>query len=371
MVNTTKTTTPALDERLVQAAASDALQAVASAGALAAELVDAWVRTGNVQAVAMVAEHGSGAARKAARRGVQVLGSRGIKVEKAPHVAKLGGPEADTVTEAWLVPPDPQGVVLIVIATRSPTRRAHSGFFYLRAGLGLEDASVGELSGGKLKEALKRAASFGLEPVALSPAYARQRVAEARKQHAEHKLPEPLAMMSAGQLLEPLPETPEPHPFDAEGLELAEEDARELSKKSAGLHVLPEFRGWMPERALVDEMIASVGNELGPDENQDAERVSKVVGDAIEAATDRYFTPERRAGLVALMKDAALAVLAREGEVRALEVVAAMKSIEAAGLITNPPREVPFLRAFFEKAVLALARRGGGSLTVPRPQASS
>jgi hypothetical protein len=262
-------------------------------------------------------------------------------------------------------------VVLIVIAMRSPTRRAHSGFFYLRAGFGLEDASVGELSGGKLKDALKRAASFGLEPVAISPTYARQRVTEARKLQAELKLPEPLAMMSAGPLLEPLPETPEPHPFDAEGLELSDDDALELAKKSAGLHVLPEFRGWMPDREQVDQMISSVGTELGPDEHQDAERVSKAVGDAIEAATDRYFTPERRAGLVRLMKDAALAVLAREGEVRALEVVATMKSIEAAGLITNPPREVPFLRAFFEKAVLALARRGGGSLSIPRPPAAS
>lgn len=367
MVNTTKQTPTTLDERLVQSAASDALAAIASVGDQASALVDAWVRSGNVQAVAMVAEHGSGVARKAARRGVQVLGSRGIKVEKAPHVAKLGGAEAEVLTEAWLIPPDPQGIVLIVLATRSATRRAHSGFFYLRTGMGIEDASVGELSGGKLKEALKRAAALGLEPVAISPSYARQRIAEERKRHDEHKLPLPLAMLSAGPLLEPVPETPEPHPFDAEGLELSEDDARELSQKSAGLHQLPEFRNWLPDRSLVDEMLAEVGKELGPEESKDPERVNQVISTAIESATDRYFTPERRAGLLALMKDAALAVLATHGEVRALEVVAAMKSIESAGLITNPPREVPFLKAFFEKAVLALAMQGGGRLNVPVP----
>jgi hypothetical protein len=114
-------------------------------------------------------------------------------------------------------------------------------------------------------------------------------------------------------------------------------------------------------------MIAGVGQELGPEGSKDPERVNQVVAAAIEAATDRYFTPERRAGLVALMKDAALGVLATHGEVRALEVVAAMKSIESAGLITNPPREVPFLKAFLEKAVLALAMQSGGRLSVPMP----
>ena len=37
----------------------------------------------------------------------------------------------------------------------------------------------------------------------------------------------------------------------------------------------------------------------------------------------------------------------------------------AVGEMTDPPHEVPFLRAFFEKAVLTLAMRNGGKLTVP------
>ena len=43
-------------------------------------------------------------------RGAQVLGARGIKVEAAPRVTKLAESE-ETVTEAWLVPPDPNGLV--------------------------------------------------------------------------------------------------------------------------------------------------------------------------------------------------------------------------------------------------------------------
>ena len=65
------------------------------------------------------------------------------------------------------------------------------------------------------------------------------------------------------------------------------------------------------------------------------------------------------------MRDSALSVLQRAGEQPALEVVAAMKSILAAGLITNPPREVPFLRAFFDKAIGLMVAQGGGQLRIP------
>jgi len=370
MANPTKQGPSALDEALVRATADDALAAIERAGSRAQELVESWVRAGNAPAIAVVAERGSGPSRKAARRGAQVLGARGIKVEAAPRVTKLASEAADAVTtEAWLVPPDPNGVVLVVISTRKTTSRALSGFFYLRTGFGIEEASVGELSGSKLKEALRRAASIGLEPVSISPAYARQRVVEERRRLAELKLPEPLSMMSAEELLTPLPDSPEPHPFDVEGLELGDEDAAELAKKSSLLHQLPEFRSWLPDRHVVNELLANLGTELGPDGTKDQEKVTRVMTEAIRAATDRYFTPERRAGMLALMKDSALGVLNSHGEVRALEVVATMKAIEASGLITNPPHEVPFLRAFFEKAVLTLAMQNGGRLSVPVSEA--
>jgi len=371
MVNSAKRETASLDEALLRAPASEALGAIASSGEGAIALVEAWVKASNAEAVAVVAEHGSGPSRKAARRGLQVLGARGIKIDAAPRVAKLGAASIEPVTEAWLVPPDQQGIVLIVIANRSGSGRTLSGFFYLRSGFGLEEVSIGELTGGKLKDALRRAASLGLEPVAISPSYARQRVAEERKRHVESKVPEPLALVSAGPLLEPVPETPEPHPFDVEGLELSDDDSLELAKKSAGLHALPEFRAWLPDRTVVKEMLTEVGKDIGPDQAENPERVNEVMGGAIRAATDRYFTPERRAGLLGLMKDSALSVLSSHGEVRALEVVAAMKSIEACGLITNPAHEVPFLRAFFEKAVLTLAAQGGGRLSVPITEAEA
>jgi len=86
---------------------------------------------------------------------------------------------------------------------------------------------------------------------------------------------------------------------------------------------------------------------------------------AIRSATDRYFSPQIRERLVTAMKDSALSVLAREGEVKTLEVVAAIKAIQNCGLITDPPHEVPFLRAFFEKALQVLMAQNQGQLRVP------
>ena len=107
----TKKEAPPLPERWLAASAAQALASVAEAGDRAQDLVDAWVGAGNAEAVSEVAERGSGAVRKAARRGLNVLGSRGVKVQSAPRVASLGGPMGETLTEAWLLPPDPSGLV--------------------------------------------------------------------------------------------------------------------------------------------------------------------------------------------------------------------------------------------------------------------
>ena len=50
--------------------------------------------------------------------------------------------------------------------------------------------------------------------------------------------------------------------------------------------------------------------------------MTKKLEEELAAATDRYFSPERRESLVRAMRDSALSILSREGETRALEVVA-------------------------------------------------
>lgn len=366
MPDNTTDKTSAFDPQTVQASRESALSALSASGERASQLIDAWVRAGNVDAVQAAADGASGALRKAARRGLNVLSSRGIRAQKSGHVAVLGRDERDreNVTEAWLVPPDAGGNSLVVLASRSAAKRAESGFFYLHDQVGIHGAQVGTLSGTALKDSLRRAASAGCEPVQISPEYARQLVAQAREKLRASGMPEPLGMTSAKGLLEPVPAQPLPHPLDSEGLEIADEDAKELAQKSAELHMLREFRGWVPERAAVEEMLADVGEKLPEGATQEV--IEGLLKDAVEAATDRYFGPERRAVLVNRLRDCALSVLATSGETRALELVATMKRVEQAGLITDPPREVPFLRAFFDKALAMLAAQNGGRIQIPR-----
>jgi len=46
-----------------------------------------------------------------------------------------------------------------------------------------------------------------------------------------------------------------------------------------------------------------------------------------------------------------------------------MKVIEKCGILTNPPRDVPFLKAFFDKGVAMMVAQGGGRLRIPVPSA--
>jgi len=353
----------------LSASADNALQALAQAGEASVALVEAWVKAGNAAAVNVASERADGPARKAARRGLNVLKARGIAIPSERHVTRVTGEKAPEIEEALMLAPDSGGSVCLAITSRSPTSRAHSVFVFLHDDFGVHRVNVGDLSQSQLKDALARALP-GAEyrPVKVPVAWARGRIALARKAHAARGVPEPLGFASAASLLEPVPSELEEHPFDGEGLELGDEDAQDLAKQSQGLHLLPEFRGWFPPKPAVDEMLLKLGQSLTPGAEPAPEELAKKLEEEIVAATDRYFTPERRESLARMMKDSALSVLAREGEVRTLEVVATMKNIQNAGLITNPPHEVGFLRAFFDKAVSAMAYQDGGRLRIPVPQ---
>jgi hypothetical protein len=356
----------------VSASAETALAALSRAGDQAALLVEAWVKAGNAAAVNEASERAQGAARKAARRGLNVLKARGVAVPVAHHVTSVTGVKSPEVEEALMLAPDSGGSVCMVITSRSATSRARSVFVFLHDDFGVHRVNVGDLNQSQLKEALARALpGADYRPVKVPVAWARSRIAAARKAHAARGVPEPLGFSSAASLLEPVPSAPEEHPFDGEGLELGDEDAQDLAKNSQSLHFLPEFRGWFPAKGAVDEMLFKVGEQLTPGSEPPPEELQKKLEEQVIAATDRYFTPERREALVRMMKDSALSVLSREGEVRTLDVVATMKNISNAGLITNPPHEIGFLRAFFDKAISALAYQDGGRLRIPMAPGSA
>ncbi|MBN1609312.1 MAG: hypothetical protein JW940_21960 [Polyangiaceae bacterium] len=351
---------------LLQAPAEQAQAALALVGARAAELVERWVQTANAAAVAVAAEHAEGAARKAARRGLNVLKSRGIAVPETRRVTRLSTAPAEATHTAWMLPPDTNGSVLVAIASHAPPRRPRATFLQLNDVFGVHRIDTGELGMSQLKEAMVNAAPGRLfKPVSVPVDWVRWRVATARRRHAERGEAEPLGLSSARDLLEPVPREVPPHPFDEEGLVLSDEDAKDLAAESLRLHRLPEFRSWLPPRQAVDALLAAVGEQFYADEPPDQEALQRVLQEQLQAATDRFFSPQSRERLVAMMKDSALSVLGRDGEQAALEVVAAIKAITEAGLITNPPHEIGFLRGFFDKALAVLHQQEGGQLRIP------
>jgi len=359
-------------EKLLAADADSALSALKDAAERASDLVDAWVKRGNAAAVAEAADRAEGPARKAARRGLNVLKSRGIAIPERKRVASLSTGSAKETHEAWMMAPDTAGNTLLVLTSHTPASRHHAAFVVIHDDFGLLRLEVADVSSSQLKESIARALPGAqYRAVKVPVEWARWRIAEARKQHATRGVPEPMGLTSAKSLLEPVPETAQSHPFDDEGLELSVEDALDMGKNSAALHLLPEFRGWFPTKDAVDEMLKKVGEGITAGKEPEPDAMNEKLVAEIVAATDRYFSPQRREALARAMKDSALSVLNREGEQRALEVAATITSIQHRGLITDAPHELGFLKGFFEKAVSLLSAQGGGSLRIPITGAAS
>src|SRR6185295_1076119 len=115
-------------------------------------------------------------------------------------------------------------------------------------------------------------------------------------------------------LIEPCPEAPPPHPLAQLDGEVTAERAAEAAQASSALHQEPEFRSWLPDRGPLDELLQHVGERLGEDGAKDADRVNQALREEIEAATDRFFSPEVRTVLESRMRDAAISVRARKGD---------------------------------------------------------
>ncbi|HTV17973.1 MAG TPA: hypothetical protein VMG12_04860, partial [Polyangiaceae bacterium] len=355
----------------IQASGDSALAVVEAAGADAAELVAEWIKASNAGALVAVAELGDGAARKAARRGVSVLKSRGVSLPEAPRKARAAAaPEA--TRQAWLLPPDTSGVVGIVFAERQQSGSYNAAFVYFRDGQNILRVQTGTLALSKIKDSMNQAlGGAGYPPVGVPWGWAQYRVAERRAWHLAQNVPEPLGMTAAQKMLEGAPTVAPPHPFDEEGLALGDEDAEKLARDSAVLHQWPEFRSWLPPERNVQELLLQIGRRLPPDPRISKENLEPVMREQVAASTDRYFTPERRAVLAQRMKDSALSVIARLGEHAGLQIAAVIHVIQGAGLITNPPSDVKFLTGYFDKALALLAAQQGGQLRIPIPRPPS
>jgi hypothetical protein len=356
-----------IDAALVSAGWDDAVEAIRSAGdGKSQALIDAWIGASNGAAIAAVAEAegAPSSARKAARRALNVLKSRGVAVPSKPVVVRFT--EREELVEATFIPPDSSGTSALSVTSRDTSGRYHLAEVVMREPFGILQAGTAWLSGSQLKEGRTRALdNLGTAPVPVPVEWARYRIAEARKQNATSRQVMPLGFDRCKELVEPAPETEPAHPVADLEAEITSELAWARAPGSAALHDEPEFRSWMPDRKALDEMLQGLGKRLGADGARDAALVNTALQEEVALAADRFFSPEIRGVLAKRMRDSAISVRARKGDARATEVLAVARAVKEAGLITSPPREIPFLIAFFQKALGALAQQGGGSLRVP------
>jgi hypothetical protein len=192
-------------------------------------LVSAWIDSGNAAAVQEVAERAAGKARKAARRGLNVLKSRGVAI---PARRKVASSTVALPCEALMVPPDGSGSSLFVVYRPTASGRCPVCFVYLSEALGVVKVERGESTPSKLRAALAKGSGLGSKAVTVPIDWARHRIAVARKLPQVRNRPEPLGFDSSKDLLEPIPDPPPEHPFDAEGFEFSDDDARDLARDS-------------------------------------------------------------------------------------------------------------------------------------------
>lgn len=349
----------------------NAKDALVQAGDRAAALIDAWVASSNAAAIAAAAESNETHAntRKAAKRALNVLKSRGVAIPAKPEESSAVADISAEACQATMLPPDGAGTSSISITSREPSGRYHIAEVILREPQGILNAGSAWLSGWQLKENRNRAVeSMGVAPVSVPLEWARFRIAQAKKMNAVSKQVLPLGLDRCKELIEPAPEAEPKHPVaDLEEM-ITSEIAWARSPDSASLHAEPEFRYWFPERRALEDVLSSVGKRLSQDEMRDSARVSSVLKEEIDAATDRFFSPEARNALADRMRDSAISVRARRGDTRAMDVLATARALREAGLITSPPREIPFLIVLMEKGMSALAQQAGGSLRIPVAQ---
>jgi hypothetical protein len=370
---TNQTQGDGFSQSVLDATDEGALDAVQSVGAdEQADLVDAWVARGNVAAVARVAreDDAPAPARKAARRGLNVLKSRGVRVPEKANVVRPLAEKIVRTLDARMLPPDGSGASVFTLFSRASGKDTHVVDVVVVENVGVVRVSGGMLSSGRLREwenESKRTRGFAPAPVSVE--YARWRVARAREQNQKSNVPAPLELESYTELLEPPPATEPSHPCVVAGLDLSPADGAGRVEKSASLHGEPELRGYLPTRAALQELLVKLGERVasGGKEQPTNDAFAAYLKEEVAAAADRFFIPEIRDLVGARMLDAAASILARSGKERALDVLATRDALLKAGLITQPPREIPFCRAFFDKAIAALAQQSGGRLDIPLP----
>lgn len=366
--NKKKGTLPAesFEPKFLIATGENALDLLEEVGDKAPALVEAWIHESNALAVSAVAwaDDAPALARKVARRGLNVLKSRGVPIPDRTRKQETPAQEPDF--EAWFLAPDQSGVSVFTIGARAAGQNYDIVDVQLHESAGVIDVKVGEATRSGIRSAFKNIESQrGYGPVQVPVEWARWHIEQAKQRNATSGLIMPLGFDTSANLLRPVPEAEPTHPIDQVDLAFEDDQVSYRMAESGTLHNDPEFRGWLPEVQYVNELLQKIGERIGPEPEQEQDKINALFGEEITAATDRFFTPDVRERLAERMRDAAISVYARAGRERAIDVLATAEAAKRAGLITSPPSEVPFLKNFFNKALALVAASQGGKLNIP------
>jgi hypothetical protein len=337
-------------------------------------LIQAWVARRNAAAVAAVAARENAPARKAARRAINVLKSRGVQIPERPSVVSAL-PKPEHTIEARAMFPDGRGAQIWWIAKIAKTGGTDVVEVTTVDKQGVISINRGNPSAGNLRQIWQGWVSrAGRAPSPVPVEYARHRIAEARAVSVARKAVMPMGIDGAKELLGDLvnPGAAPPHPLEGEGLAVPtdEKAIKERVERSMHLHEEPEFASWLPDDPAGVALLQSINERIQalgvlPGQTADEEQQKKIdtaVNEAIEEAANAYFDDERKKLYVTRMRDAAWSLLQAGIVERAIDAVVVGNAIEKAGVISDQPSEIPFVRGMFVK-LIAIAQQRAAAMS--------
>lgn len=364
---------PATPEPTFSDAELDA-SAEAALGALAAHpeakheaLVQAWVAHRNAAAVDAIArdDKAPGRARKAAKRALGVLKARGVALpEKGSVVAAVSKPIVSF--EARMIFPDGQGAQMWWIAKVTSTGGTDVVEITTHDRAGLVALERGRPTTGNLKQIWQNwAARAGRVPAVVPVEYARARIAQAKALSAARRAVLPMGVDAAAELLEPAPSSVE-HPMVTESLAVPSEESAVKARleNSMRLHEEPEFSTWMPENPAATQLLQSLNERVValPEADRVQEKVDPIVNTSIEEAADAYFSEERKRLYARRLADCAW-TLYQGGRIdRAIDTLLVAQAIERAGVVSDRPSEIPFVRGMFLKLIAVAQQQAAAQM---------
>lgn len=337
-------------------------------------LVAAWVARRNAAAVAAIAtrDDAPAGARKAARRAINVLKSRGVTIPDRPSVVATI-PKPESAIEARMMFPDGRGAQIWWIAKIAKTGGTDVVEVTTVDRMGIVQVNRGNPSAGNLRQLWAGwVARAGRAPSEVPLEFARKRIAEARATTLARKAVLPMGLDAARELLGDGHGHAAPHPIDGEELALptADDAVKARIESSMHLHEEPEFASWMPDDPAGVALLQSINERVqglgvlpgaAPDEELQ-KKIDATVNEAIDEAANAYFDDERKKLYVARARDAAWSLYKAGLVDRAIDALLVGQAIERAGVISDRPSEIPFVRGMFVK-LIAIAQQRAAAMS--------